>query len=203
MSEGRQTLAAELKRAFAALPKASDSTAAAVASVEGSISFTMPLLRAVLSGRKTQTRRPIRPAPARIEAGVPITNSGSSIAPIARVGDQLWVREKWARLEDGRFVYAADEPSRRVRWISSRYMPRSAARDFLKVEGIEIERLSAIDEDAALAEGAEPADMMYGPRAWFMGAWNAIYGETEFNSINDPWVWVLRFTLIRSSSDRA
>ena len=211
-SDERERLAVELKRAFAALPmqsresqedvatKAITSSAVPHVSAEGSISFTMPLLSAILSGQKTVTRRPVRPAPASVVNGAPVLTDGSAISPFASPGDRLWVREKWARLDDGTFAYALEEPTRSVRWISSRFMPRAAARHFLSVQGVSVARLSAMTEADALAEGAaaDPPANLYGPLAWFRTAWDAIYGDTRFASAHDPWVWVIAFELVRS-----
>ena len=138
----REQLAAALKHAIAArLPETAvreSATSAAGVEIatlvattrESSISFTAPLLRAVMDGSKTQTRRPVRPAPAAVADGVPRLADGSEIAPLARVGDVLCVRESWARLERG-YAYAIDKVARDVRWNSSRFMPREAARLFL------------------------------------------------------------------------
>ena len=167
---------------------------------EGSILFTPPLLRAVLTGAKTQTRRPVRPALSRVADGILIDGSGALIPMRARVGDTLWVREKWARLDDGSIVYAVDEPTRRVRWISSRFMPRTAARHHLLVRSVGVARLNEVDDAAAIREGAAPdaSASLFGPRAWFISIWDAIYGEGEFASRNDPWVWVIEFSVLNA-----
>lgn len=209
-AEDRDALAAELKRAFASLPNIATKTSLPTMAAEprslkspkpgdevaGSISFTMPLLRAVLAGQKTQTRRPVRPVPSHVVDNVPIGSDGAAVAPLFSVDGRLWVREKWARLDD-HFAYAIDEPSRRVRWNSSRFMPRTAARHFLLVEKIAVARLCAINDDDASREGAgaDSSSAMFGPRAWFLSAWDAIYGDGEFASRHDPWVWVIDFRL--------
>lgn len=194
----RETLAAELKRAFESVAPASakpDVPSTTDAS-GGSISFTQPLLRAVFAVEKTQTRRPIRPVPASVRDGMPLNADGSPIAPLYRVGERLWVREKWARLEDAcgeRFVYAIDGPNAHVRWNSSRFMPRAAARTFLRVTQIDIARLTTIRDEDAVREGIVAASSMFGPRAAFMALWDSIYGDGEFASALDPWVWIVSF----------
>lgn len=199
----RAALAAALKRAArdrfapACLSRSTSAVAPVEAAARGGISFSAPLLRTVLSGQKTQTRRPIRPVPADVCDGVPRLSTGEPIEPLARVGDRLWVRESWARLPDGRFAYAADGASMPgSRWISSRFMPRAAARTFLRVDAVDVALLSAIDEADALAEGAaaDATSTMFGSRPWFFTLWDSIYGQTEFAVANDPWVWVVRFT---------
>jgi hypothetical protein len=202
MSAEQERLATELKRAllarqttdaprFAAEPQA---PRAAVRASSG-ISFTQPLLAAVLKGAKTETRRPIRPIPSRVESGTPFDEANKPIAPLASVGERLWVREKWARREDGSFVYAIDEPKEKVRWIASRYMPRAASRHHLRVRDVEVARLNDIDDAAAIREGVAADDS---PRDAFFVLWDSIYGETEFAVANNPWVWVIGFEVERS-----
>jgi hypothetical protein len=201
MSEDQERLAAELKRAFTALPTGGPRFAAqpedppVSSESAGSISFTTSLLKAVLAGNKTETRRPVRPAPAGVDTGV-LQADGSPIAPLACVGDRLWIREKWARLDDGSFVYAIDEPTPKVRWISPRFMPRAAARHHLLARSVGIARLDEIDDSAAIREGATAASSAQSPREWFISIWDSIYGEAEFASANNPWVWVIAFSLV-------
>jgi hypothetical protein len=161
-----------------------------------SISFTPALLDAVLAGGKTQTRRPIRPAPINVTDGVAIDDAGGTIPPLFDVGERVWVREKWARITvDGteRFVYESDH-GERARWISSRYMPRDAARRFLLISRIEAVQLASIDPEAARAEGM---GLSIDPVGAFLTLWDSIYGETEFAARNDPWVWAVHFRLER------
>jgi hypothetical protein len=72
------------------------------------------------------------------------------------VGDILYVRETWQELKDG-YVYRATPPkfSRMPeKWRPSLFMPKAAARIFLRVTGVRAERLQDITEEDAKAEGA-------------------------------------------------
>ncbi len=162
-----------------------------------SISFTPSLLQSVLAGKKVVTRRPIRLGPIDVVDGIALAASGEPIAPLYLAGDRLWVREKWARLIDGdrsTFAYERDG-QHRVRWISSRFMPRVAARVFLRVSEVGISRLKSITPGQADAEGVgDAAD----PVAAFIDLWDSIYGVTESASRHDPWVWAITFVVEKS-----
>jgi len=147
---------------------------------EKPIIFSGPMVRAILDGRKTQTRRVISPQPrvtsrglfhwSNTENGVKF-GLGHDIAPVAfpawapyMRGDRLWVRETW-RLwhpSDARVLYRADkaaslgmdEYSDRHRWKPSIHMPKKYARIWLEVTGVRVERVQDISEDDAEAEGA-------------------------------------------------
>ena len=136
------------------------------------IIFSPPMVRALLDGRKTMTRR------------IP-TAQWRKVAP----GDRLWVRENWqdyCPLWDGAWcghgttedivtehlpVYRADPSDRHLRgpegkqgvplkWRPSIHMPRWASRLTLAVTATKIERLQDIGWKDAIAEGIERGDPM-------------------------------------------
>lgn len=92
------------------------------------------------------------------------------IQPPCQPGDVLWVRETWAEMPYG-FVYRADceEPEGwdlDDRWRPSIHMRKAAARVFLRVKSVRVERLKDITEDGALAEGVpdeRPMSPVYCP----------------------------------------
>jgi len=137
------------------------------------ILFSAPMVRAILEGRKTQTRRVFVPPPP-FAAGDDITVqlATGSIAPRHKVGDRLWVREAHAlvpasayRMSDG--VQQAINPSDRYEaavyrcdwersappWRPSIHMPRWASRLTLTVTDVRVQRLQDISEEDAIAEG--------------------------------------------------
>lgn len=143
------------------------------------ILFNTEMVRAILEGRKTVTRRLIKPQPKNdndivLHCGVyQETHAGANglrvFPPPYQVGDILYVRENWAITseipeiaEDGP-VYMADFTDRelrhlqdkRFRWRPSIHMPRDLARIFLRVTECRIVRLQDITAYEALQEGVE------------------------------------------------
>ena len=143
------------------------------------ILFSAPMVRAILAGTKTQTRRTMKPQPfftlearsgfaleakrCRRWAGDFLDVKSPNIdalCPYGQPGDRLWVRETWAR-PDRRadnlspWVYAADYAERpQHRWKPSIHMQRAASRTTLEVTGVRVERLQDISEADAYDEGA-------------------------------------------------
>jgi hypothetical protein len=157
------------------------------------MSFNHELVVALIEGRKTQTRRPVRP--------VSTEKPSAGDCPLASVGERLLVREKWAQVREGdrqTYVYAADgATTQRVRWQAGRYMPADAGKRVIGVRSIEVQRVQAISEVDARAEGV-PADWTIGSAVdWFRGVWDSIYGETEVAWGRNPWVWCVGFELER------
>lgn len=142
------------------------------------ILFSTPMIKEILKGRKTQTRRIIKPK-SKNACGFYVTHRQSDNAftgvydydenesmfdnphtPPCEIGDTLWVRETWCNRMawDGgnKIIYKADiEDSLQHmhKWKPSIHMPRSAARLFLKVTDVRVEQLRDITEDGAKAEG--------------------------------------------------
>lgn len=146
------------------------------------ILFSAPMVRAILEGRKTQTRRVVKPQPqecgfgrnavvnpyctgtkwplAYYERRGECWNSSDPLkCPYGAPGDQLWVRETWAPLPGGPctkengVVYRADQHPDNWLWKSSIHMPRWASRITLEIEAVRVERLNDISEEDAKAEG--------------------------------------------------
>lgn len=138
------------------------------------ILFSAPMIRAIIEGRKTQTRRILKPQPDDIfEGKLPA-------AVRISVGDRLWVRETWSGIHDFRNTPPAqrqscmtpDGPFLREDihfWADGNplggdyekprpgiHMPRWASRLTLVVTDVRVERLHDISEDDAKAEGAVP-----------------------------------------------
>lgn len=187
---------------------------------ERPILFSAPMVRAILEGRKTQTRRVVKPQPAGAWAA-----PGRRACPYGQAGDRLWVRETWGTHDQGFdtaeestvVVYRADvdrpEPKR---WRPSIHMPRVASRITLEVTGVRVERLHQLSEADALAEGIHRIDIGSGyeprysaaPRSWadavegdpdvqltasaaFRELWESINGLRSW--LANPWVWVVEF----------
>jgi hypothetical protein len=227
---------------------------------EKGILFNTEMIRAIMDGRKTQTRRPIRPQPmGRLCYSMAGSNAGKwgymtescrkawgySVDDILRdptkedlekhwtppchTDDLLYVRETWfyeSHMEDltagepdlpsgrykHRYVYYADQPDYPVNvgvgatgWRPSIHMPKEAARIWLKVTNVSVQRLKEITDEDAIAEGFE-ADETFKAHERFAMTWNSVYGFTKAvngwrmsspeNWGSNPWVWVISFEQI-------
>lgn len=134
---------------------------------ERPILFSAPMVRAILDGRKTQTRR-IAKDPVIGEIVKAGGNPGYRLCQYGQPGDRLWVRETWARNNnqlsdthsDTSIAYRADGETRAqdngtdLPWRPSIHMPRRASRILLEVTGVRVERLQDISEEDAIKEGA-------------------------------------------------
>ncbi|SXI73765.1 morphogenetic protein [Klebsiella pneumoniae] len=230
--------------------------------------FNAEMVRALLSGRKTQTRRIIKPQPEATLSGslsgkwlsrplngllLPKIEDIAIHCPFGAVGDRIWVRETWGVVsheldEDGRIqpwtpdrpatvihempfgngyysghaIYAADgdftwgdddgyEDGRSC-WKPSIHMPRAASRILLEITTVRVERLNAISEEDARAEGiidggclncGEPepcgcANPEPDATDAFAYLWQSIYGQENWNA--NPWVWVIYFERIEGGA---
>ncbi|CAG2126819.1 hypothetical protein LMG31506_00188 [Cupriavidus yeoncheonensis] len=152
---------------------------------ERPILFSGAMVRAILDGRKTQTRRVVKPQPEVSEQGnlmgdwlakpldgllLPKLQDITIHCPYGQRGDRLWVRETWAQpvpLDPGPTVYRADYPAcvppgyeripkaDEITWKPSIHMPRALCRLALEVTGVRVERLNECSEADAIAEGIE------------------------------------------------
>ena len=178
---------------------------------ERPILFSAPMVRAIIEGRKTQTRRVIKPQPLWIgEPNVPFkTNDanpkGIIKCPYGRTGDRLWVREPHCHLcgddtfcfpSDG-FIYCMDCNLR-----PAMFLPRSASRIMLEITGVRVERVRDIKPCDAIAEGITPTYYnsldcaTENPCNLFRSLWNSINAKRGFGWDVNPWVWVIEFKKI-------
>ncbi len=175
------------------------------ATKERPVLFSGPMVRAILDGRKTQTRRVLKKQPELWDTKVgkrwayPLRDGtqqdieadghGRVLAecPFGKPGDRLWVREAWRPYREGgeRGVdlldgvqYRSDatirecgttaqflrvwDLDRKTLWRPSIHMPRWASRISLEVTTVRVERLQAISEEDAVAEGAQVRPGCYG-----------------------------------------
>lgn len=237
---------------------------------EKGLIFNSEMVRAILDGRKTQTRRPIKWKQTRFtEIGEredgskwPWSEDAEHACdfwhpcPFGAVGDRIWVRETWATLgnEDGCCVdwegnlckgdersaariYRASCEQRpgdyglwsipddaywkphtkehkfEGAWRPSIHMPRWASRILLEITDVRVERLNAISEEDATAEGVPPAGSLLPdypgtfltPKGDFATAkvafqrlWESIYGEESWKA--NGWVWVISFKRVEGGA---
>ena len=195
---------------------------------ERPILFNTEMVRAILDGRKTQTRRIIKPQPTN-----PRWNNigwvgwddghGYQIKAPCNPGDIQWVRETWvfdSGDEDygtGCFMYKADMPihidakdtahgddvditAEDYKWHPSIHMPKDAARIFLRVKDVRVERLQDISAADIRSEGLSSMCAMVGDmeiaRLEWRNLWNSTIKEADLPVYGweaNPWVWVIEF----------
>lgn len=194
---------------------------------EKPILFSTEMVRAILDGRKTQTRRIYKKAPLDLDLYAIKKHAKEYImtqCPYGKPGDVLWVREAFYKTQytnTCKYFYKADlEP---LRWdfkcSPSIHMPKEAARIWLKVSEITVERLNDISEHDAKSEGIESQflflfqemryrDYLYksdndvqhywrDPRSSFRTLWESIHGENSWE--HNPWVWVVKFEVLSTT----
>jgi hypothetical protein len=188
---------------------------------ERPILFSGPMVRAILDGSKTQTRRTFKGTtehkgpynPAYMEAHQQ-ANGWGSICPHGTPGDRLWVRETWA-VQHGfdawtprhiprgaRIYYSATADLKGpcgvggLRCRPSIFMPRWASRILLEITDVRVQRLQEISEGDARAEGAIGALNDSIGDNWcaceaFAALWESINGPGSWHA--NPWVWAITF----------
>lgn len=135
------------------------------------ILFNTDMVRALLENRKTVTRRVVKPQPLNIVSDekqrkpLAFLSDLEWVKPPYQPGDLLYVRETWSRGYDGGYIYKADDKlaeltsfqdSTKLIYRPSIHMPREAARIFLRVTNVRVERLQDITEEQAKKEGSKP-----------------------------------------------
>jgi len=157
---------------------------------ERPILFSGPMIRAILAGTKTKTRRVVKPQPD--EDGLAKLINGPWHDTDARPyrcrygvpGDRLWVRETFAWLSGGTgcpddadgVLYRATDPGwddeqTGLRWRPSIFMPRAASRILLEITDVRVERLHEISDDDARLEGITELSLQGDePGAWWTAA---------------------------------
>lgn len=187
------------------------------------ILFSGPMVRALIEGRKTQTRRVIADG---------TTGEAPSISPRYAVGDRLWVRETWtARMTHGwtiadarsrmyqeEILYRADGHESIDGWWPSIHMPREFSRITLISTSVRMQRLQEISEVDCIEEGAcvisipgtigdplveTPEPHVYAtPRKWYRELWDSLNADRGYGWDTNPWVIAVSFDVRRGNIDQ-
>jgi len=211
---------------------------------ERPILFSAPMVRALLEGRKTQTRRIVKPQPRHVQTlrngVVEASNDGGFDndvqilrCPYGEPGDRLWVKETHALLYQKSdcpvIAYRADDSARvvftppegnftlagqageaastwraeNIRWRPSIHMPRWASRLTLEITDVRVQRVEAISDEDAFAEGIQSYVDHGGARGTTDATARATFLHL-FYDINkrakrgtNPWVWVIAFKVAK------
>lgn len=175
---------------------------------ERPILFSTPMVKAILDGTKTMTRRVVKKV---------IVNQ--NVCPYGSVREKLWVRETWTTTQYGKPVYRADgrdmdgnywditpgDKDHEVKWKPSIFMPRWASRILLEITDIRVERLQEITSDQIEREGIncdEPFILNGAERRYaFEQLWNSINSKKPDKCWDaNPWVWVVEFRRLSDES---
>lgn len=211
--------------------------------------FNGEMVRAILDGRKTQTRRPVKLPVHDKNLGCEL--AGNELAgelsagnylnsAFGKPGDRIWVRETFrvhSRATDvATLVYKAsvrnswteqthrvpvsvcNKPATPEKWTPSLHMPRWASRILLEITDMRVERLNAISEEDARAEGVgiavwfaakgvpesewtslcEQGAMQASHINKFATLWESIYGAESWKA--NSWVWVIEFKRVEGGA---
>ena len=178
------------------------------------ILFNTEMVRAILDGRKSCTRRLVKFLSGEnpkwtgyIKDGAMLYNGKNK--PCIRTqpyqpGDILYVRESYSELSFG-YVYKADGENidhlgNAIKWHPSIHMPKEAARIWLKVTDVRAERLWEISADGIRNEGLSSAAVHCGDMEIALKEWEKLWNSTipkkdidRYGWQANPWVWVIEF----------
>lgn len=185
------------------------------------ILFNTEMVRAILDGRKSCTRRICKDANEYTVPDMDFYNAdrrtyavhnfvdkehmeqlstAERTCPIC-TGDILYVRETWKKAPNGYYYYEdwqRNDIADVTKWKPSIHMPKEAARIWLKVTDVRVERLQEITEVQAQAEGCN-SGLLTGActaRGQFEDLWNSTVKKSNLDRYGwdaNPWVWVIEF----------
>ena len=189
---------------------------------ERPILFSGAMVRAILDGKKTQTRRVIKPQPLGDYLYLSdinpqyacFTGSSARRCPYGKVGDRLWVRETFCIVNDREFGgglwvdyratprYSEEAPAgwenapndiAALKWKPSIHMPKGASRINLEITNIRVERIQDISDNDIEFEGVEVFGDSIVRKTLFTDLWNKINKKRGYGWDKNPWVWVVTF----------
>ncbi len=184
---------------------------------EKPILFSTEMVKAILEGRKTQTRRVIKPIPKLLcvrdgaeHWTIPNYGTGEWVCLYGQVCDRLWVRETWGLLntepKDGKdkatIYYKATDGNKHVlryqKWRPSIFMPRWASRITLGITDIRVQRLQEISETDCIAEGIPQQIPDYWESHYkaYSVLWDSINFKRGYSWESNPFVWAITFKRI-------
>ncbi|MFQ7660619.1 MAG: hypothetical protein ACLRLS_09080 [Roseburia intestinalis] len=185
------------------------------------ILFNTDMVRAILDGRKSCTRRICKDANEYTVPDMEFYNAdkrtyavhnfadkeqmeqlstAERTCPIC-TGDILYVRETWKEAPKGYYYYEdwqKDDIADVTKWKPSIHMPKEAARIWLKVTNVRVERLQEITEVQAQAEGCN-SGLLTGActaRGQFEDLWNSTVKKSDIDRYGwdaNSYVWVIEF----------
>ena len=175
---------------------------------ERPIIFSFPMVRAILDGSKTQTRRALKSWWQGVDVdNWPMYNSDEDgnwyreRCPNGQSGDRLWVRETFSHCADtGEVIYKADGWAVQGGiWAPAIHMRREYSRLDLEITDIRVERLQDISEGDAVAEGCPgQIDNLEFPSEQYRRLWDTLNAKRGLGWDTNPWVWVIEFKRVEA-----
>ena len=180
------------------------------------ILFNTEMVRAILDGRKSCTRRLVK-LPSYIkqqEDGLYTLYAEGTcyenqyleeiityIKQPYQPGDILYVRETWKKAPNGYYYYEdwqRNDIADVTKWKPSIHMPKEAARIWLKVTDVRVQRLQDMDKMDAVKEGIDPrlCINLNHALAKFKKLWNSTIKKSDLSCYgweSNPYVWVIEF----------
>ncbi len=193
------------------------------------ILFNTEMVRAILDGRKSCTRRICKDANEYVVPDMDFFNADKRTYAVHNFADQehteqlstaerscpicpgdiLYVRETWYK-SPSRYMYRADYSGTEkfyrdgkeieMKWHPSIHMPKEAARIWLRVTDVRVERLQEITLEQICREGVEieyPYVLNGEEKIYaFSNLWNGTVKKSELDRYGwdaSPWVWVIEF----------
>lgn len=191
------------------------------------ILFSSPMVKAILAGLKTQTRREIKPQPGNAPTDDGFETTILKRCPFGKAGDILWVREKHQVhkvLNDYIVTYSDGTTAtfyykelslntiKRLnnrkslnsnKWVTARFMPKQFSRIWLLQQHINIEPLQAITTPDIKSEGLRlegkfaPEDEPLLLRSAWQHLWTTINGQESW--AENPYVWAIKFKVLSTT----
>jgi len=189
--------------------------------------FSTEMVRAILTGEKTQTRRIIKPQPEQVRQDILAKgglsdNHGKVIKIKYQPGDRLWVRETYTLTGENKNIpfyktYALNEligtKYTDLKWKPSIFMPRKYARIWLEVVNVRVERVQEMNHQDTIDEGVSATELgavmheerirhtqenvIKYSRIIFAKLWDSMNARRGFGWHKNPWVWVIEFKKIQ------
>lgn len=182
---------------------------------ERGIIFNTEMVKAIIDGRKTQTRRPIKPQPVihlappcnpnyNVVCGIHLWKEGNQpnkgmmeCSPFGQIGDILYVRETWHTTYNENndkwdSIYKADskiwiDEDGPIKWKPSIHMPKTRARIFLEIINIRVEKLKGLTEEDAIKEGFKSTAVLTEDKLDYYGLYAFEHFAEAWNNIYNNW----------------
>ena len=163
------------------------------------IQFRPDMAQAIYEGRKTMTRRPLKPQPNEVIGITPTYGCLKEIKPKYKAGEVLYVKEEYSDYVPGcplpvgvsyraNHITESDGPTA-IKWKPPMFMPEKYARSFIRILSVRLDRVQDIGIKDERKEGINP----WGKYS-FQDVWQEIYADKpDLQWSVNPYVWAYEF----------